>query len=540
MTTLVYALRQSRWGVAGFSTLAFIATLVQSVGFYRSAGHSTAERAAFGRGVIALSVQLAVVLPPPQRPDTAGGYIQYIGLGALAVAFPAWGLVAGVSAARWDECRGLTEAVLAAGVRRAALPATRVAAFGLSMILAAVAAGLGAGLGAQAGGESLPWQTAAEAAVNLAALGLCCYSLTFLCAQLAPARAAAAVAGVTLLALFLTNSLSRALPALTVLRWLSPWRYYELSRPLAPGGPFDLRAVLVLVGAAAVLTAAATVALARRDLGSPLWSIRPRSRPASHDVSTLAWWRAPVVRDLYEHRAALAAWALGMGALAAVLVAMTRAAIEPLLSIPEIGRVLSGFVNGEVFVSFLDSYWLGTAQLLLVAYVITQVAIWAADDSSGRLQAVLSQPRSRGGVIVERAAVLAAASALIAAVTALVVGYAAHADGIELDRGRLAAASFLLVPFTLVFGAAGSLLASWQPRAAAGLLGAFAFASFITAATAPELGWPGWTQDLSAFGWFGSPLLLGVDRLGLTMMLLLALLGFAGSILVFQRRDVGD
>ena len=76
MTAFLFALRMGRWGVAGFTVLAFFSSLLQTVGFYQIAGHSPAERAAFGRSMSALAAQFSVILPPPVRLDTAGGYVQ--------------------------------------------------------------------------------------------------------------------------------------------------------------------------------------------------------------------------------------------------------------------------------------------------------------------------------------------------------------------------------------------------------------------------------------------------------------------------------
>jgi hypothetical protein len=44
----------------------------------------------------------------------------------------------------------------------------------------------------------------------------------------------------------------------------------------------------------------------------------------------------------------------------------------------------------------------------------------------------------------------------------------------------------------------------------------------------------------SAFKLVGTPLVEGIDPLGLALMLLIALVGFGGSILAMQRRDVGS
>jgi uncharacterized membrane protein len=109
----------------------------------------------------------------------------------------------------------------------------------------------------------------------------------------------------------------------------------------------------------------------------------------------------------------------------------------------------------------------------------------------------------------------------------------------DVSRERLAEGTLLLVPFALVFAAAGAVLAAWNPRAAVGLLGGLAFASYLVDELGPLFKWPTWIQDLSAFKLFGTPLSTGVDRWGLVIMIAIILVGFGASILLMERRDVG-
>jgi ABC-2 type transport system permease protein len=136
-------------------------------------------------------------------------------------------------------------------------------------------------------------------------------------------------------------------------------------------------------------------------------------------------------------------------------------------------------------------------------------------------------------------AVLLSGGVVMTAVSGATLYYASHSNGIDLNGSRLVAASLMLLPFALVFAGAGSLLAAWNPRAAVGLLGAFAFASYLDTELGAIYKLPLWLQDLSAFKLFGTPLLTGVDGRNLTLMLLLAVAGVGSSILAMQRRDVG-
>ena len=281
MTAIRLALRLGQWGLIGFAIVGFIATFINALGFYAVAGHTQADREAFARSFAQIASQLTVLLPPAMRLDTVGGYVQYRAYGSLAIVFSIWALASASGAARGNEERGITEVILATGLSRARVLAAHVAAFAIASFGAALAASAGLMVGAIAGQESFPIGPAVEAAVLLSAIAVSCYSLVLLVAQVVAPRMATGIAGAVLLALFLLNSLSRTFDSLKTLRWLSPFRYYELSTPLPPGGNFDVTAALVLVGIAIVAGGLAALAFQKRDLGSALFALRPSARSSN-------------------------------------------------------------------------------------------------------------------------------------------------------------------------------------------------------------------------------------------------------------------
>jgi polyether ionophore transport system permease protein len=539
MSAILLGLRLGRWGVAGFSVLAFASSFIQAVAFYQLAGHTPEQRAAFAHSMSQLAAQLTFILPPPSGLDTVGGYVEWRSFGGLAVVFAVWALVSGAGASRGDEERGLVEAVLATGTTRLKWLASRFAAFAAAGFVAGLAGGLGLVAGAAGAGEAIAFGPVLEIALALGLLGLSCYGVTVLIAQLASARVATALAGSVLLILFLANTLSHTFSWLTSWRWLSPFHYYELNQPLVPGGALDVRATLALLAIALATAAAAAAVFAARDLGSPALRLPGRRQPASYEPSTNPAWRIPVVRGVYERRAGLALWAAGLAAAGAVFVSLTKTVIQPLLSIPTLTHFFGGFVGGQLYTSFLGYFWLSFAQLLFAAFAIAQVARWSAEDADGRLELILSTPHSRASVVVERALALALAAVVVATASGIAVEAAAHYDSMSVSPDRLAEGTLLLVPFALVFAAAGSALAAWYPRAAVGLVGGLAFASYLINELGPLFKWPAWVQDLSAFKLFGNPLSSGVDRSGLLIMIAIVVVGFGASILLLQRRDVG-
>src|SRR5258708_9061125 len=178
------------------------------------AGRARGWRAAFGEELGEVARELSVILAPPAGLSTVGGYVEWRAFGGLAILFGVWALVSGSGATRGDEERGLVEAVLGSGVTRSRWLASRVIGYAAMALIAALAGGLGLVAGVAVGGESINLGPVVEICVALAALGLSCYSLTVLIAQVVGARVATAAAGVVLLALFLVNRLSQTFPLL--------------------------------------------------------------------------------------------------------------------------------------------------------------------------------------------------------------------------------------------------------------------------------------------------------------------------------------
>jgi polyether ionophore transport system permease protein len=535
----LYSLRLTRWGIAGFSAFGFFTTIFQALGFYSVAGHTAAERASFARSMQALAAQFTVLIAAPARPDTAGGYVQWRAYGLLAIVFGIWALVSAYGAARGDEERGLLEQVLATGTPRPDALVARFLAFAAGGVVGVSAAALGVIAGVYLGHETIDASGLAGASINLLALTLFCYAITMVVCQLAGTRHSLAAASVVLLALFLLNSLSRQLDVLAGWRWLSPFRYYDLSRPLAPGGAFDVRGVEIMFGGAVVAMLTATLAFAYRDLGAPLVQVPAATHPAIRRPDGNPLWRVPVVRSVFDRRAGLLAWTLGVAILGVLFVVLTKSVVQPLLGLAQLRPFLDVILAGAIYQSFLGFIWFGFAQLLFAGFAIAQVARWSGEDMDGRLEAALSSPTSRRMIVIERCAVLLAGALVIAAVSGAAVGVEAHAQSIDLDRGRLVAASLLLVPIAMIFAAVGSLLTTVLPRATVGLLGAFAFASYLLNELGPLFHWPGWVLDLSAFHLYGQPLRQGVDSTGLAIMVLIVAVGFVASALMMEKRDIG-
>lgn len=535
----LFALRLGRWGIAAFSALAFGLTLVNTFAFYTLAGGSAAERRAFGSSVTQIALQLSVLVAPPIRPDTIGGYIEFRVYGALAILFSIWALVAATSATRGDEERGIVEAVLATGVSRADALLARFAAFGAGCALACGAAALGLATGVAHAGDTIDGASVLGASADLFAITLCSYALTVVICQFFASRVATAAAGAVMLALFLLNSLGRSIDLLQRWRWLSPFYYYDRSQPLPPGGPFDVRAVETLVAIAVVCAVAAMLAFAYRDVSSQLIRLSLRRRRESQKPGSTIWI-VPVVRGLYDRRLGLIAWIAGTGAVAYLMTILVKEVVRPLLQLQRLQPFINLVIKGDLYPSFVGYLWFDVAELLFAGYALAQVARWAAEDGDGRLELTLSNPFSRTAVVLERALVVIAGALAIALASAAVVHAQSQREAIDIAFSRLLTASMLLVPFVTFLAAIGAVLCALLPRAAVGVLAAFVIAGYFTTQLGPIFKWPAVVLDLSPFHLYGHPLTDGVDGTGLAVMMLVTLVGFAAAAFLMQRRDVAS
>jgi ABC-2 type transport system permease protein len=191
----------------------------------------------------------------------------------------------------------------------------------------------------------------------------------------------------------------------------------------------------------------------------------------------------------------------------------------------------------------IDEVFLGAMfellPVLLMAFAVTQVNRWAADNDDGRLEIVLSTPQARTGVLLARFAALATATVAVAVVTLLASGAAAALVGVTLDGGNLVEATLGMIPLGLLMAAVGYLAAGWLRTAVdtgliSFLLAAWFFVSFI----GPDLKWPDATLHLSPFYYYGTPLLHGLDLANVAVIVAVGAVSLALATLRFARKDI--
>jgi len=238
-------------------------------------------------------------------------------------------------------------------------------------------------------------------------------------------------------------------------------------------------------------------------------------------------------------------WTLGIAGFAGWMIFVVQqmeARLSTLFaSSPTVMNLIKNIGGGDASVNagFLSAMFV-LLPLFLMAFAVTQVNGWSADEQDGRLELLLATPQRRLGVLLARFAAVGSATVFIGVVTLLASAAAAAASGLTLDLGNLAAATLGMIPLGLLIAAVGYLAAGWLRTAAdTGLLSFILLIWFFISFIGPELKWPDATLRLSPFYYYGTPLLHGLPLVPVLGLLAVSAVALSLGALRFVRKDIG-
>jgi len=485
----------------------------------------------------------------PVAVDTIGGYATFkIGIFMFLIAV--WPLLAGSRMLRGEEDRGSLDVLLSLPRPRLNVALEKLAAMWTALFAIGVLIGLLAFAGGKKFGGDFGLGDALLFGLNLAIVCAVFGALALLISQFTQERGPAAGWTAGLLLVFIVlDMVHRVVPNTEWISRFSPIYYYGLSKPLIPSYGVNAGAMVVLFAIAAILGGAAVWLFVRRDVGGtvrlPRW-LRLPERQASQALPVGDW----SLRSVYARSMGMIAmptfwWTLGIAGFAAwmvYVVQLMEAKLSSLLSSsPAFTALIKNLAGSNVGVNagFLSAMFF-FLPLLLMAFAVTQVSSWSADEQEGRLELVLAAPQARTWVLLGRFAALGTATAAIGVVTLLASAGSAAAAGLSLDYGNLAAATLGMIPLGLLMAAIGYLASGWLRTAAdTGLLSFVLAAWFFISFIGPELKLPDATLRLSAFYYYGTPLRHGLQLTSVLGVLVVAALALGLGTLRFARKDIG-
>jgi ABC-2 type transport system permease protein len=467
---------------------------------------------------------------------TLGGYLQYKYGSFFPIIVSLWAILALSATLASEARRGSLEFVAANAMtrRRIALEKLFGHVTGQAIVAIVVFVALlivGSSVNGLPGDE-ITTEMAAGYAIWLFLLGIAAGAVAFALAPFVGRGSAAGVAGAVLFGGFIVNGYQAAIPTLAPLANLTWFGWTANHVPLA--GQFDWVTLLPVAIVAVVLFVVGVEAFARRDIGatSPI--------PTPSLPRALVGLRGPSGRAVGQNLPSSIAWGLGIGIFGLGdrrlrQVVHRRAGQGDRLREADQQRV-PGFDIRSVG-GFLQLLFVEFGMILAGLAAATLVAIWASDETSGRLEFLLATPLSRvrwvrsGGVGVMVGVVVFTVIAMVGiAVGAVIAGseiatpvvgtivlglYAAALGGIGIAVGGLFGTSYA-GPFVALF-----TILTWF----VGIIG-------------PALKLPDIFHELALTSHYGFTMLGQWDPVGIVASIVLAVGGILVGAWGFQRRDL--
>jgi polyether ionophore transport system permease protein len=490
-------------------------------------------------------------LAEPIAVDTPGGYATFK-IGFLILLITLWPLLVGSRMLRGEEERGSLDVLLSLPRGRGQVALEKLAA----MWTALLAMGLLIGLVTFAGGKSVSADFGLGDALlfglKIVLISSVFGSIALLLSQFTKERGTAAGLTAGLLLVFIVLDMAhRVISNTEWLSRLSPVYYYNLSKPLAPGYGVNPGAMLVLLALSILLSGVALGLFVRRDVGGtialPRWLRLPgRTVRPEQALPVNAWsLRSVYTRSLGMIVVPAFWWTLGIAGFAGWMVVVVKQTEAKLATIYESSPFLKYLITkvggGDLTTNAtILSAFFTLLPLLLMAFAVTQANRWSADEEEGRLELVLATPQPRLKVLLARFGALTTATVVIGLLTLAITALASVATGLKLDGGNLAAASLSMIPLGLLVAALGYLLSGWLSTAVdTGLLSFLLVLWFFISFIGPDLNWPDGTLRLSAFYYYGTPLLHGLPVGDTLLVLAVAVVALVIASTRFVRKDIG-
>jgi ABC-2 type transport system permease protein len=490
--------------------------------------------------VIGLATTLPAVfqslLGPPVALDTLGGLIEWRYGIILGVLLPVWSILALSGTLAGEADRGSLELLATTAITRRRLALEKLCAHLVSVLILLVALALSTWLCGVAF-ATLPGDAIApEAAIGYAALTgalmLAPGSVAFAAAPFLGRGAAAGLAAFVMVAGYLINGFHASIDVFNSLLPVSWFAWTAGHIPLA--GRSDWGPVAGLGALATGLLVLGVAAFERRDVG------RTVRLPAPRLPGVLLGLREPLGRTLGERLRASAVWGLALGLYTIVIAATSSTLADAIRQIPaleQLMRLLYPDVDYTTVAGVLELTLTKNGLILFGFVAATAVAGWAAEESSGRLEVLLSAPMTRVAWFVRSGLGTFLAITFSAAIVSVAAAIGAASQGS--DPGLPARGAFVFALYGLAWAGLGLAIGGLvRSSLAAGTVIALTVGSFLVELFATALKLPDWVADLALGAHFGQPFVGIWDPGGVIASLVLAFGGLALGAWGMANRDV--
>jgi polyether ionophore transport system permease protein len=468
---------------------------------------------------------------------TIGGYMTWKYGPIFMVTAALWSILALSGTLAAEAQRGSLDFIAAApfGKRRIALEKLAAHLTGMLIalvVLAAAAWVVGAAFGSLPA-DAIPVSAAVGFALQVGLIALASSSVAFALAPFLGRAGAVGIAGFVLFAGYLLNGYQASVPVFSPIAALSWFDWTAGHVPLA--GQFDWLSLVPVAIVAAVLFAVGVEAFARRDLGATSTIRSPRL------PGTVLGLRGPVGRALGERLPTGLAWGLGLGIFGLVIAAASRSLADTFATMsPDTLKVFRDLLPDFDITTaggFLQFVFVQIGSIVIGFGAATLVAGWASDETSGRLELLLSTPLARRAWAVRSGLGVYLAITVITFVLMLGVGIGAAVAGSDALTPMLG--SLVLGLYAAALAGVGLAIGGLFRASIAGeIVAVLVILTFLVDLVVPALKLPEWVHQLALTAHLGQPMVGTWDAAGIATCLVLAAAGLLLGGWGVGRRDI--
>lgn len=236
--------------------------------------------------------------------------------------------------------------------------------------------------------------------------------------------------------------------------WASPIGWVHRLRPFAG----ERWWVLALFAAACgVLSLMTVLVFDRRDLGAGLFAVRLGPERASR------WTTSPTGLIVRLQRGSLVGWSAGLFVLGLVYGLVGSDVEQMFADNPDMERFIA--LDGTSVTDSYLGYTLALGAMMAGGFAISSVLRLRGEESSGRLELVLSRSTGRVATLGRHLAVALGGTVVVLGASGLGTGIGIAFALSDADQVlRMVGASIALVPAVAVLVGVGALLVGWLPR----------------------------------------------------------------------------
>jgi ABC-2 type transport system permease protein len=383
------------------------------------------------------------------------------------------------------------------------------------------------------GGLGLPWAGSIAFGAGLFAVTLAFSAVGALAAQLTHAGSTGRGLGIGIVGFFFLLRMAGDVGepnGIGWLAWLSPIGWFSRLRAFAGE---EWWVLALWVGLAAVVTTAAVVMSARRDVGEGAMPPRPgpaRAPSSLRSTAGLAW---------RLQRGSLVGWTIGLAILGAVYGAAADSVGDILADNPQLAEIFEGLGGTEQLTDTFFSAAVGIIALITTAYSIRSVLKLKGEEDALRAELVLATATPRVSHAWSHLAYGLFGPAVILGVAGLVAGatYGAIIGDVASQVPRVLGAAMSQLPAVWVVTGLTMAFYGLVPRLSSlawGVLGA----CLVFGQLGQLLQFPGWLLDLSPFSHI--PLVPAEEFSAVPLAILLAIAAafVIAGLTGFRRRDI--